>query len=56
MPGRFINPNNIPVIDKSIKKIRHITKDRDIKNYLNSFEGILAHLDTSEENNNYGLI
>jgi len=50
MPARFVNPNNIPVIDKSLKKIKHITKDKDIKSYLKSFEGVLAKLELPSEN------
>lgn len=50
MPARYINPNNVSVIDKSIDIIRKTTKDKDINKYLQNFQAILSHIESPTEN------
>jgi hypothetical protein len=56
MPARFVNPNNIKAISKSISKIKDVTKDSDIRSYLKDFESILSGIGKSKDTVDGGLV
>jgi hypothetical protein len=56
MPARFVNPNNIKTISRSISKIKDITKDSDVRSYLKGFESILSGISKSKDTVDGGLV
>jgi len=56
MPARFVNPNNIKTISRSISKIKDITKDSDVRSYLKDFESILSGISKSKDTVDGGLV
>lgn len=48
MPARYINNNNLEIVKKSLSIIKDETIDKDIREYLNKFQGTLDKIELGE--------